>query len=339
MKFLKVLLAIIVIVVAVGFILAMTTDGAYSVERSVVVDACYGDAYEHATNFERWVEWSPWDDLAEGINYTFDGEMGTVGSSYSWESPTEEVGAGTMSCTAISDSRMDFHLHFTKPWESESDGWITVVPAEEGGFKVSWGFAGENPFPMSLFLNMDKMVGPDFEKGLALFKEQVEAKGKPEIQPERVAMPDMNYIGRAAHLNVMEISSDVFGANYGAIMMYMMENAIEMDMTSHPMAIYHTFDEATYEADMEFSIPVVGAHEVPTGFTSGTIPAGDYLVAKHFGSYESTGDTWTAMENYIACHGIEVTGSPFEVYVTDPMSEPDTLKWETDIVYPVGAAK
>ncbi|NNE56058.1 MAG: AraC family transcriptional regulator, partial [Flavobacteriales bacterium] len=54
-----------------------------------------------------------------------------------------------------------------------------------------------------------------------------------------------------------------------------------------------------------------------------------------YGPYEASGDVWMGMDRYIQCNGIEMNGAPFEMYVTDPMQEPDTAKWLTEIVYPV----
>ena len=341
MKFLKVLLAIVAILVAVFVIVALTTDGSYEVERSVVIDGCYGDVHEQATNWELWNVWSPWNEKADDIVYTYNGELGTVGSSYTWESASEDVGAGMMTCTGVSDSKMDYHVNFTRPFESESDGYITLEKVEEG-VKVSWGFFGEFKFPMTfmtLVMPMDEAVGPDFQRGLENLKGIVEAMPKSDFTPQIVQKSDLHYISKAAHLKVDEISSETYGANYGAIMQYMLMNGIDMDTTSMPFAIYHTFDETTYKADMEFAIPVMGAQAAPEGLSSGTLAAGDYLLGEHMGPYELSGDTWEAMDAFIACEQIQVTGAPYEMYITDPMSEPDSTKWVTHIVYPVASAE
>ncbi len=340
MKFLKVLLAIVAILVAVLLIAGLITDGSYEVERSVVIDGCYGDVYEQSTNWEKWNVWSPWNEKADDIVYTYNGEMGTVGSSYTWESASDQVGAGMMTCTGLSENKMEYHLNFTRPFESESDGYMTMEKVD-GGVKVAWGFFGEFKFPMtimSLFMDMDEAVGPDFEKGLNNLKELVEALPKSDFTPTIEKRGDLHYLGKAAHLKVDAISAETYGANYGAIMQYMLTNGIAMDTTVMPFAVYHTFDEATYEADMEFAIPVIGEQKAPEGFTSGTFAAGDYLVGVHLGPYESSGETWQAMDAHIACEQIQVTGAPYEMYITDPSTEPDPAKWVTHIVYPIASA-
>jgi hypothetical protein len=76
-------------------------------------------------------------------------------------------------------------LRFLKPWESQSLGYINTESVGTGT-KVTWGFSGENKFPMSimmLFMDMDAAVGPDFEKGLAKMKTILESAPAVEEEP------------------------------------------------------------------------------------------------------------------------------------------------------------
>ncbi|MFT4679934.1 MAG: effector-binding domain-containing protein [Flavobacteriales bacterium] len=341
MKFLKVLLAIGAILVAVFVIVGLTADGSYEVERSVVIDGCYGDVYDQTTNWEKWNVWSPWNEKASDIVYTYSGELGTVGSSYTWESASDDVGAGMMTCTGLSETKMEYHLNFTRPFESESDGYVTLDKVDEG-VKVSWGFFGEFKFPMTfmpLIMPMDEAVGPDFQIGLENLKGIVEAMPKSDFSPEIVQNGNLYYLGKAAHLKVDDISPEIYAANYAEIMLHMLTNDVQMDTTSMPFAIYHMFDETTYEADMEFAIPVVGEQEAPEGLSDGILVAGDYLLGKHLGSYDTSNETWEAMDTFIACEQLQVIGAPYEMYIAGPRNEPDTSKWVTHVYYPIASAQ
>jgi len=90
----------------------------------------------------------------------------------------KEVGEGEQEIMKIIDGeRIESELRFFKPWKSTSDCYTSVNDTGSGKTKVTWGFSGKNKFPMSimmLFMSMDKMVGKDFEEGLATLKTVLE---------------------------------------------------------------------------------------------------------------------------------------------------------------------
>ncbi len=99
---------------------------------------------------------------------------GTVGAQYTWEG-NDEVGKGEQTITKLTpNERVDTHLKFLAPWESEADAYLTI----NDGNNVTWGLTGENNFMarvMSHFMDMDAMVGKSYEEGLASLKTIVEA--------------------------------------------------------------------------------------------------------------------------------------------------------------------
>jgi effector-binding domain-containing protein len=340
MKFLKVLLIIIVIVLGVGLVLSLVIDGKYEFERSTTIDACATEVEHYAYGFDHWPEWGPWNTSqttgeAYEAEYEFFGEAGTVGSGYSWKG--DSLGAGSITITSLEDDRMNYSLDFTEPYEDHSDGFMSVTPAD-GGYQVTWGMKGElGAIPKILMMfgpTMDEMVGESFDTGLATLKEIVEALPKPDMVPEEKTMPAVHFIGKMYELNTSDINSDLYAEGYGAIMGEMMAQGAEFDVNSRPFARWHEFDMETMDGKMELGLPIVAPVEAGEGFTSGTMEECQALVGSHFGSYETAGDMWTKMEAYVGCTGASI-GYPYELYITDPESQPDTAQWQTDIVYPL----
>lgn len=177
--FKKLLLVLVVVVVGfVGLVLMQPSD--YSVTRSATMSAPAAATFEQVNDFHKWDAWSPWAKLDPAMKTTFDGPPAGVGSTYSWIG-NGDVGEGKMT---ITESRPNEHvrikLEFIKPFASTCDTVFTFKP-DGDQTAVTWTMSGHNEFigkAFCLFMNMDKMIGSDFEKGLADMKKTVEAGAK-----------------------------------------------------------------------------------------------------------------------------------------------------------------
>lgn len=172
MKALKIIGIILLMLVAVIVVLGVIAPKDYHVARSVVIDAPAQVVFNHVKYWRNWQFWSPWAEMDSTMTVTVVGVDGTPGSLYQWSG--EKVGTGVMTTAGIKENEeIAYHLHFIKPWESDSDGYVRLA-AEDGKTLVSWGFFGRNPFPwniMTLFLSMEKMIDKDYNRGLTLLKE------------------------------------------------------------------------------------------------------------------------------------------------------------------------
>ena len=149
----------------------------YVVERSIAVDAPPQDVYERVSNFRRWSEWSPWDQLDPNMTKTYEGKDATVGSSYSWQG-NRKAGSGKMTISDLdAPSRVTIDLRFLKPFKSQSTTQFALAP-EAGRTHVTWTMTGKHTWMskiMGIFVSMDKLVGKDFVKGLEKLKSTSEA--------------------------------------------------------------------------------------------------------------------------------------------------------------------
>ncbi|QBA64425.1 SRPBCC family protein [Muriicola soli] len=170
-------LYILLVLAAVILILAIIAPKTYDVNRSVVISKPRNEVFEYLKYLKNMDHWSPWAKKDPDMLKKFTGTDGEVGAVSYWNG-NKEVGEGEQEITNIvPGERIDGELRFMKPWKSQSDCYLVLEDAEERSTKVTWGFKGKNKFPMSimmLFMNMDKMVGKDFEEGLSSLKTQLE---------------------------------------------------------------------------------------------------------------------------------------------------------------------
>jgi uncharacterized protein YndB with AHSA1/START domain len=144
----------------------------YTVERSTTMAAPPERVYAQVENFHNWANWSPWEELDPQMQRTYSGAEAGAGAVYSW-SGNRKAGQGRMEIAeAAEPSRVRIDLSFEKPWKSRNDTVFTIEPTQAGS-RVTWTMTGEKTLMtkvLGIFTSMDKMVGPDFEKGLARLK-------------------------------------------------------------------------------------------------------------------------------------------------------------------------
>jgi hypothetical protein len=173
----KILLGFVVVVVVFLIVVALQ-PAHYAVTRSATIQAPPDRVFAQVNDFKAWNAWSPWAKLDPDCKYTFSDPSAGKGATYAWEGDSN-VGSGNMT---IIDSKpaeqIDLRLEFIKPFAGICPTQFTFKPEGAGGTRVTWTMTGENNFvakAMCMFMNMDKMVGGDFEKGLANIKQIVEA--------------------------------------------------------------------------------------------------------------------------------------------------------------------
>lgn len=183
----KILLVLLVIVAGLcTFIL--TRPDTFHIERSATVAAPPEIVYARLDNFHRWPEWSPWEKLDPNMKRTYAGPESGPGASYAWTG-NDKVGEGRMTIEdATPASKVAIKLEFIKPFAATDQATFVLVP-EGNATKVTWSMDGKNNFmskAFSVFMNMDKMVGADFEKGLA----SLNTVAVQDAQAAKAAVPD-----------------------------------------------------------------------------------------------------------------------------------------------------
>ena len=179
----KILLGIVVVVivlVAVVAILAALQPNHYHIERSATIDAPAPVVFAQVNDFHKWEAWSPWAKLDPAMKQTYEGAPAGTGATYAWAG-NSQVGEGRMTITDSHPNELiKIKLEFIKPWSATNATNFTFKP-QGNQTAVTWTMDGDNNFmgkAFGLFMNLDKMVGGDFEKGLAQMKSVAEATSK-----------------------------------------------------------------------------------------------------------------------------------------------------------------
>ncbi|MBM3756562.1 MAG: SRPBCC family protein [Acidobacteria bacterium] len=169
---LKKLLVGLAAVIGVLLVAIVMQPDSYSVTRTGVVPAPPEVAFTHVNDFSKWDAWSPWAKLDPNMKTTMSPNPSGKGATYAWTG-NDDVGEGKMTIAESTPSlSVEIDLEFIKPFESKARNKFTFTP-EGTGTKVTWSMNGQNNFmskAFGLFMNMDKMIGADFEKGLEQMK-------------------------------------------------------------------------------------------------------------------------------------------------------------------------
>jgi hypothetical protein len=176
---LKKVLIGVVAVVALLLLIPAFLPKTYTVERSVTIAKPKAEVFEYIKHVQNQNIWGPWIKQDPGVKLDTRGTDGTVGFVSIWDSANGNLGAGEQEIKKIVEGeRYDVELRFKRPMEDVAQGYMTTT-GDSTQTKVTWGIHGNMPYPMNimqLFIDMDKMLGKDFEDGLSNLKTILEKK-------------------------------------------------------------------------------------------------------------------------------------------------------------------
>lgn len=187
--FKKILLALAVVAVIFVGLVAMQPPE-FRITRSTTISAPPAAVFAQVNDFHNWNAWSPWAKLDPAAKNFFEGPSAGTGAMFAW-SGNSQVGEGRMTVTeSRPGERVQIKLDFEKPFKNTNTAEFTFKP-EGDQTVVTWSMFGERTFvckACSLLMNMDKMIGGEFEKGLASMKTIVEGNSDgPVEQPGSLA--------------------------------------------------------------------------------------------------------------------------------------------------------
>jgi hypothetical protein len=174
---LVVIAVVFAIIIAIVLILASTKPDTFRIQRAAVMNAPAEKIFPLIADFHQWLDWSPWEGRDPALKRIYSGTERGKGAVYAWDG-NKNVGAGRMEILeAATPSKVLIKLDFIKPFEGHNTAEFTMLP-QGSGTTVTWVMQGPAPFMaklMHVFVNMDRMIGKDFEAGLANLKKQVES--------------------------------------------------------------------------------------------------------------------------------------------------------------------
>jgi uncharacterized protein YndB with AHSA1/START domain len=175
----KKILLVVIALIAVLAVVIQFQPSTFSVTRTAAINAPAEKVFELVNDFHNWEKWSPWAKLDPAAKYTFSGSPSGNGAIYAWAG-NSDIGEGKMTITASEPfTRIGIELAFIKPFPSTAQNDFHFA-SKDNVTEVTWTMSGENNFLSKAFCffmgGMDKMIGPDFERGLALMKSAAEGR-------------------------------------------------------------------------------------------------------------------------------------------------------------------
>ncbi|HNW73927.1 MAG: SRPBCC family protein [Bacteroidales bacterium] len=328
LKILYWILGILAVLVIISYLLPKS----YKVERVRYVNSTPAILYQLTSNFYRWYLWVPWTKQADSTAvFVLKGTGGLVGSSWRWSG--KKFGQGEMILTeTIENELVEYDLAFNNG-AHKSKGRISIERTGDS-CKVVWtdqGDLGYNPVSRYMGLLMDRMMGLDFEKGLLKLKYVAEARSKwPKIEEFRMTPQVILVVTDSAGPDTYpEIMSKAYNEIYSYI------NTHQIQVSGAPLAIFLKWDSVSQQSTMNIGVPVENVSKGSGRVKVLNIPEQDVVAAQYFGSYSKTGIVYNILDQYIKEIGRIPVETPWEIYVTDPHQEKDTMKWQTTILFPL----
>ena len=175
-EIIAVIAVILAVAIAAVLVLAATKPDRFSVRREATIQAPAEKIFPLIDDFHQWVAWSPWEHRDPVLKRTYGGAERGKGAAYAWEG-NSSVGSGRMEILeSAAPSKIVIKLDFIKPFEGHNTAEFTLQPQGDATH-VNWLMHGPAPFInklMQVFMNLDRMIGKDFEAGLANLKKLTE---------------------------------------------------------------------------------------------------------------------------------------------------------------------
>jgi hypothetical protein len=178
MKFLKRILLAIAVIIGIALIAALFVKKDMDAVREVTINKPKAEVFNYVKYLKNQEVYSKWEKMDPAMKKSYRGIDGTVGFVSAWASEKSDVGAGEQEIKKLIDGeRMDTELRFLEPMESKAISTITTETVSPTVTKVKWAFKGKMNYPfnlMGLFMNVESMIGDDFQTGLNNLKTVLE---------------------------------------------------------------------------------------------------------------------------------------------------------------------
>jgi Polyketide cyclase / dehydrase and lipid transport len=172
----KIIAIVVVALIAAVLIFAATKPDIFRVQRAASIKAPPEKIFAFINDFKRWESWSPWEKKDPAMKRSYGATTSGKGAKYAWEG-NKDVGQGSMEIAeSVPSSKLTLKLDFLKPFEAHNIVDFTLAPSGDAT-NVTWAMQGDTPYfakIIHVFINMDRMVGKDFEAGLANLKAAAE---------------------------------------------------------------------------------------------------------------------------------------------------------------------
>jgi effector-binding domain-containing protein len=327
-RILFIILCIVLLILSVGFLLPRKVH----VERSLLISATPKSIFYQINTLKNWEKWSPWLQMDTTVKLIYSGPGSGTGATYAWISNNKSIGNGSLSI--ISSIPYDSIQLIMDYGENGKSTGRFVLQNESQNTKVTWSLdsdLGMNPLSRWFGLFSDHMIGPDLERGLSrldqLLADLKIVNGYPIIDYDVPARILISIRDTASPGTVTPKLSKMYSKISGFLKLKNLPPA------GSPIAVFHSYAGSLF--DIEACIPVASIIEVPEGMKCYAKNIQKTIMVKYFGPYKSITSAYNAMQIYLTNMDLQVSGPGWEEYITNPLMEADSNKWQTNIYYPL----
>jgi effector-binding domain-containing protein len=345
MRFIKGLVVFLLVLIVALIGIAFVLPNSAHVERSTTIARPASEVFAVLNSYRRFNDWSPWAAKDPNAHYTVSGPVAGVGARQAWQGDPKTVGSGSQEITESKPNEsVTAALDFGDMGRATAR--FLLTPEGQGGTRVKWMLDTQAPLAfdgkiiwntvgryMGLF--MDRMVGPDYESGLARLKTLVESFPNVDvggITGEAVQLaPRKIYFVSASSGTDSESAKAVLTVAYAKLGKYLQDN--NLSMQGAPLTITTSYDKDGWKFDA--AVPVE-RNDAATreDIQAGTTYAGSAVQFMHVGAYDKIGDTITKAHAWLAVQGYKAKGRLIEDYINDPGNTP-AEQLQTRLTIPV----
>jgi len=333
MKFLKIILIVLAVIIGGYAIWMATLDGKYNVQRTVVINATPEVVFAEVSDFKTWPSWSSWFAKDTAMTTAFSEPSSGVGAWYTWDSKSQ--GAGRMEIlSAEANTSIQSKIDFDGMGSSNTNWMLKPV---DGGTEVTWSMEGEMPFFFRFMAGqMEANIGPDYEASLAKLKANLESR-KPSYTFSEMTLQPMVIFYTHHDMAISQMSKEWYDAEVGKLVAFLGDDMA--NVTGAMMQIYTEWSEEEDKTVFDLAFPVSSSKLASGEFFKGQSYAGPCIKTTHFGAYEGIGDAHEAMTEYLKANNLEMGDVVMEVYSAGPNQHPDPADYMTEIYYSIKKAE
>lgn len=336
MKYLRLFFFFILSFIMIVVVFSWIAPVKQSIDKSISIQAPAAVVFEQVALLENFNQWSAWNQHDSTVKLEYTGTDGTVGASSHWTGDPDISGEGRITIAALEPGRsVTQNLHFIKPKEGHASSSF-VLNEVNGLTTITWHFESETPRPWNIFnffSDIEKNLGPEFEKGLAALKERIEKLTVPAGTPKAYEVKEADFPKTKYALIRQPVKWNDIPAFYASHISILMGEAQRQQIKpGTTTGLYFTWDEKNQLTDMAAAIPLPEGKELGSPIIRmETIEGGKAIYTDHYGPYEKNNAAWTVLRQHIAAHNLQQKGPVIEQYLTDPATVKDTAKWQTRV--------
>jgi len=235
----------------------------------------------------------------------------------------------------VKDSLLAFKIKFHH--HSACLKWVFQPQGDSTQVTINFDFHLSYPIGQLFGIFMDDKLMGFIETTMLSYKAFVEAipreapKMEKKVNFEEITMAPKPALSVAINTDIAHLSEEM-GKAYKQIMNYIKANALTI--TGAPYSLYEKWNPPT-EVSFVAAVPVNKKVTGNANIKMTETPSGKMLKVVYFGAYDKTGYIYKAYDKYAASNKLETRGGPWEEYITDPTTEPDTAKWQTNIYFQI----